>query len=85
MWKKIYYQEKTNLATPHPRSGVVAKRSYPTSKFRGGSREELPHIQGKKQWMCFAGPAMKRYPTSKVGETIEKWQALRESIRGQTG
>ena len=33
-------------ATPCPRSGVVAKRSYPTPEVRGGSQEELPHVQG---------------------------------------
>ena len=27
------------------------------------------HIQGKEQWLCFAGAAVKRYPTSKVRET----------------
>ena len=26
-------------ATPHPRSGVVAERSYPTSEVRGSSQE----------------------------------------------
>ena len=40
--------------------------SYPTSKVRGGGQEELPLIQGKEQWLCFAGAAMKRYPISKV-------------------
>ena len=24
----------------------AAKRSYPTSKVRGGGRDELPHVQG---------------------------------------
>ena len=51
-------------------------------EVRGGSREELPHvqgqeggceetplIQGKKQRLHFAGAAVKRYPTSKVRET----------------
>ena len=46
-------------ASPRPRSGaaaetsypisqvrVVAERSYPTSKDRGGGREEQPHVQG---------------------------------------
>ena len=27
---------------------VTAKRSYPTSKVRGGGWEELPHVQGKR-------------------------------------
>ena len=46
-----------------------AERSYSTFKVRGGSREEILLIQGKEQWLCFAGAAMKRYPTSKVRET----------------
>ena len=29
---------------PHAR-GMVAKRSYPMSEVRGGSREEQPHVQ----------------------------------------
>ena len=33
-------------ATPHPRSGVVARRSYPTPEVRGDGPEEQPHIQG---------------------------------------
>ena len=40
-------------------------------------REEQPHVQGqegqlvqgKEQQLCFAGAAVKRYPTSKVRET----------------
>ena len=48
--------------------GAVVK-SYPTSKVRGGSQEELPHIQGQEQWLRFAGAAVKRYPKSKVRET----------------
>ena len=46
----------------------VAERSYCTSKVRSGSCEEIPHIQGKKLWLCFAGEAVKRYPMSKVRE-----------------
>ena len=30
-------------ATPRPRSGVAAERSYPTFKVRGSGQEELPH------------------------------------------
>ena len=33
-------------ATPCPRSGAAAERSYPTPKVRGGGREEQPHVQG---------------------------------------
>jgi len=55
------------------------------SKVRSGGCEEIPYIQGKKkQWLCFAGAAVKRYPMSKVRETQVRWYALREGIRGQT-
>ena len=47
--------------------------SYPTSKVRGGGQEELPHVQCKEQWLCFAGAAVKRYPTSKIRETQVRW------------
>ena len=43
-----------------------AERSYSMSKVRRGSREEGPLVQGKEQWLRFAGAAVKRYPTSKV-------------------
>ena len=33
-------------ATPHPRSGSAAGRSYPLPEARGGGQEEQPHIQG---------------------------------------
>ena len=43
------------------------------SHFGGGDfaavaatgQEEVPHIQGQKQWLRFTGPAVRRYPTSK--------------------
>ena len=35
-------------------------------KVRNGGNEEIPFIKGKEQWLCFAGAAVKRYPTSKV-------------------
>ena len=46
-----------------------AKRSFSTFKVRRGICEEIPLIQGKEQQLHFAGAAVKRYPTSKVGET----------------
>ena len=46
-----------------------AERSYSTFKVRRGSREEIALVQGKEQWLRFAGAAMKRYPTPKVRET----------------
>ena len=38
-------------------------------KVRRDSSEEIPLVQGKEQRLCFAGAAVKRYPTSKVRET----------------
>ena len=37
-----------------------AWRSYPKLKVRNGSDKEIPHVQGKEQWLRFAGAAMKR-------------------------
>ena len=51
----------------------AAERSYPTLKVRKGDGEEIPLIQGKEQWLCFAGAAVKRYPTPKVRETQVRW------------
>ena len=50
-----------------------AERSYSTFKVRRGGGEEIPLVQGKEQRLCFAGAAMKRYPTSKVRETQVRW------------
>ena len=38
-----------------------------------GWREEILLIQGKEQRLCFAGAAVKRYPTPKVRETEVRW------------
>ena len=38
-----------------------------------GQWEEIPFIQGKEQRLCFAGVAVKRYPTPKVRETQVRW------------
>ena len=52
-------------------------------KVRKGGGEEIPLVQGKEQWLRFAGAAMKRYSTPKVRETqVRRW-VLREGIRGQ--
>ena len=50
-----------------------AERSYSTYKVRRGGREETLLVQGKEQWLRFAGAAVKRYPTSKVRETQVRW------------
>ena len=50
-----------------------AERSYSMFKVRRGSREEIPLVQGKEQWLCFAGAAVKRDPMSMVRETQVRW------------
>ena len=35
-------------------------------KVRKDGSEEISLIQGKEQWLCFAGAAMKRHPMPKV-------------------
>ena len=35
-------------------------------RVRKGGGEEIPLVQGKEQWVHFAGAAMKRYPMSKA-------------------
>ena len=38
-------------------------------KVRKGGGEEIPLVQGKEQWLRFAGTTVMRYPTFKVRET----------------
>ena len=42
-------QEWPRGPTPQPRSGAAARRSYPTSEVRVGSREDLPCVRGQRQ------------------------------------
>ena len=49
------------------------ERSYYTFKVRRGGPGEIPLIQGKEQWLHFAGAAVRRYPTPKVRETPVRW------------
>ena len=35
-------------------------------KVRKGGGEEIPLVQGKEQWLCFAGPAVRRYLIPRV-------------------
>ena len=39
-------------------------------KVRNRCGKEIPLLQGKEQQLCFAGAAVKRYPTPKVRETV---------------
>ena len=42
-------------------------------KVKKGGSEEIPLVQGKEQQLCFAGAAVKRYPTFKIRETEVRW------------
>ena len=42
-------------------------------KVRNGGGKEIPLVQGKEQWLCFAGAVVKRYPIPKVRETQVRW------------
>ena len=42
-------------------------------KVMKGSGEEIAFIQGKEQWLRFAGVPVKTYPTPKVRETQVRW------------
>ena len=42
-------------------------------KVKKGGGEEIPLVQGKEQWLRFAGAAVKRYTTPKVRETQVRW------------
>ena len=59
--------------------GVVALRAQEgledPSHIEGqeGQWDEIPLIQGKEQQLCFAGAAVKTYPTPKVREIQVRW------------
>ena len=66
-WQKV--------ATPHPRSGVAARRNYAVSEVRGGSGEEQTHVQGVVAtkgprgaitYSRSGGAVVRRYSSSKV-------------------
>ena len=42
-------------------------------KVRKGGGKEIPLVQGREQWLCFAGAAVKRYPMVKIRETQVRW------------
>ena len=51
-------------------SGTGGPRgALPPLKVRNGGGKEIPLVQGKEQWLYFAGASVKRYPTSKVRGT----------------
>ena len=60
-----------------------AERSYSTFKVRRGGPGEIPLIQGKEQWLHFAGAAVRRYPTPKVRETQVRGRCCKRASEGR--
>ena len=56
--EKSYPKSKEQRLCGHRR----AERSYSTFKVRRGGPEEIPLVQGRGQWLHFAGAAMKDTP-----------------------
>ena len=59
---------------PHVQGAVAARAQEGLEELshvegQEGGGEEIPLVQGKEQWLRFAGAAVKRYPTSKVRVT----------------
>ena len=60
-----------------------AKRSYSTFKVRRGGCEEIPLVQGKEQWLRFAGAAVK-IPHVQGKRNSSKMVGVARGIRRQT-
>ena len=56
----------------------AAGRRYPTSS----AQEEILQVQWQKQWLWFAGAAVKRYPRSKVRESGQGHEKGNDLISG---
>ena len=57
-------QERQRGATPRPRSGAAAERSYPVSEVRGGAGRSNP--TSKERWLRGYRRAERSYSTFKV-------------------
>ena len=59
----------------HPEGGCTGAGGPrgPTLKVRNSGSKEIPLVQGKEQWLCFAGAAVKRDPMPKVRKTQIRW------------
>ena len=52
-------------------------------KVRKGGGEEITLVQGKEQWLRFAGAALKRYLTPKVRETQVRRRCCKRASEGR--
>ena len=62
----------------------MAERSYSTFKVKRGGGEEIPLVQGKEQWLRFAGAAVKRLSHVQGKRNPSKTVGVARGIRGQT-
>ena len=69
---------------PHVQGAAPARAEEGQEELLHFQGQEGQLVQGKEQWLSFAGAAMKRHSVSNVRETqVGQW-VLRDSIRGQT-
>ena len=60
-----HWEEQRHIQRAMDEWAQEGLEELPTLKVRKGSGEEIPLLQGKEQWLHFAGAAMKRYPMSR--------------------
>ena len=58
-----------------------------TLMVRNGGGKEIPLVQGKEQWLCFAGAAVKRYPhvQGEVAALAQEGTEEPSHVEGQEG
>ena len=66
------------------------ERRYPTFKVRSTGREDIPHVKGKQQWLCWSSheeiPYVQgmRNPSKMVGAERGHQRADRLKLQSQT-
>ena len=58
---------------PHIQGEVAARVQEGPEELLHVQGQEGQLVQGKEQWLHFAGTAVKRYPMNKVRETQVRW------------
>ena len=87
-------QEQPRGATPCPRLVVVARKCYPTPETRGGTQEELHHVQGQdggrecqavraQEWLRGATPCARSGVVAERSNPTSKERWLHECGRTQ--
>ena len=66
------------MSSERPRRDTASPRSGAAAALCWTGREEILQVQGQELQLRFAGPAERRYPSSKVRESPVGWQALEQ-------